>query len=99
VDLRLFGQEGMLLFDLEEGRERLEVVHRRDGQGDDTAATIIEMQAGEGAYECIEPVDRFTDICLGHPVENDAPGEVGAHAVEVLDAAYRSAQSGRLEAV
>ena len=98
VDLRLFGEEGMLLFDLEEGRERLEV-RRHEQQGANDADTVIEMQAGEGAYECTEPVERFIDICLGRPVENDAPGEVGMHAVEVLDAAYRSAQSGRLEAV
>ena len=102
VDLRLFGSDGMLLYDLEEGRERLEV--RREaghGAGDmgDTGDALFQMGAGDGAYACVEPVERFVDLCLDRPVENDAPGEVGMRAVEVLDAAYRSARSGRLEPV
>jgi predicted dehydrogenase len=108
VDLRLFGTEGMLLLDLEEGRERLEVwPDRRDGgsegrgQGgdEDAPATVYPTRPGDGLYECVEPVERFVDLCLGRPAENDAPGEVGLRAVEVLDAAYRSARSGRLEDV
>lgn len=91
IDLRIFGSEGMLLFDIE--RERLEV-RRYDG-GD----TIVPMQPGDGDYACVEPVERFADICLGREAENDAPGEVGMRAVEVLDAAYRSARSGRVEEV
>jgi predicted dehydrogenase len=106
VDLRLFGSDGMLLYDLEEGRERLQL--RRDGpvQGTGTSGTatnaddvVFPMAPGDGAYACVEPVQRFVDLCLGRPVENDAPGTVGMRAVEVLDAAYRSARSGRLEPV
>jgi predicted dehydrogenase len=97
VDLRLFGDDGMLLYDLEVGRERLDV--RREGRGDDPPAAAFPMRPGDGVYACVEPVERFVDLCLGRPVENDAPGEVGRRAVEVLDAAYRSALSGRLEAV
>ena len=91
LDLRIFGSEGMLLFDVE--RERLEV--RRDDGHDVT----FPMEQGSGAYVCVEPVERFADICLGREVENDGPGEVGLRAVEVLDAAYRSAESGRVEEV
>jgi predicted dehydrogenase len=87
LDLRLFGREGMLLFDVE--RERLEVC-RHDGQD-----SVFEMRPGDGAYVCVEPVERFVDLCLGRAVENEAPGEVGLRAVEVLDAAYRSAAEGR----
>jgi hypothetical protein len=39
------------------------------------------------------------DICLGRQADNQSPGIVGMRAVEVLDALYRSAQSGRLEEV
>lgn len=100
VDLRLFGSEGMLLYDLEEGRERLDVRRERPEAGaPEPAAAGLAMHPGDGAYACVEPVERFVDLCLGRPVENDAPGEVGLRAVEVLDAAYRSARSGRLEAV
>jgi predicted dehydrogenase len=90
----------MLLYDLEEGRERLTVRREAPGAGaPPSGAADFEMHPGDGAYACVEPVERFVDLCLGRPVENDAPGEVGLRAVEVLDAAYRSARSGRLEAV
>jgi hypothetical protein len=32
-------------------------------------------------------------------VINCSPGELGARAVEIVDAAYRSARSGQLEAI
>ena len=91
IDVRIFGSEGMLLFDIE--RERLEI--RRYDRDD----TTFPMQPGDGEYVCIEPVERFADICLGHEVVNDAPGEVGMRAVEVLDSAQRSAKSGQVEEV
>ncbi|MBI3972488.1 MAG: Gfo/Idh/MocA family oxidoreductase [Chloroflexi bacterium] len=93
LELRLFGSDGMLLFDLEEGRERLEV-RRSDGRDH-----LFEMRPGDGAYRCVEPVECFVDLCLGRVAENDAPGEVGLRAVELLDAAYRSARSGGSEEV
>jgi predicted dehydrogenase len=89
LDLRVFGSEGMMLFDIE--RERLEV--RRHDRRD----TVVPMRPGDGEYACVEPVERFAEICLGRVVENDGPGGVGARAVEVLEAAYRSARSGRVE--
>lgn len=57
------------------------------------------MKAGDGAYVCEEPVRVFVDLCIGCKTENGAPGSVGQRAVEVLDAMYRSAASGRIEAV
>jgi predicted dehydrogenase len=91
IDLRIFGSEGMLLLDIE--RQRLEV-HRRDGND-----TIVPMAPGEGGYACEEPVKLLVDIARGAPFENRSPGLVGQRAVEVLDAMYRSASSGRMEAV
>lgn len=91
IDLRVFGTEGMLLLDIE--RERLEV--RRDDRED----TVFPMEAGDGDYVCVEPVERFVEICRGMGGGNDAPGEVGMAAVELLDAAYRSHRSGRKERV
>ena len=91
IDLRIYGSEGLLLLDIE--RERLEV-RRRDGRD-----TTVPMALGAGDYGCERPVDVFVDLCLGRDVENDAPGEVGMRAVEVLDAMYRSAASGQVERV
>ena len=90
VDLRIFGSEGMLLLDVE--RERLEL-RRRDGTD-----TVVPLQPGDGAYACDEPVRVFVDICRGLQPENPASGDVGLRAVQVLDAMYRSAASGRMEA-
>jgi predicted dehydrogenase len=91
IDLRMFGSEGVLTLDIE--RERLEV-WRRDGR-----EIVFEMPPGSGAYACEKPLNTLVDICLGLPVENQSPGIVGVRAVEVLDALYRSARSGRLEEV
>lgn len=91
IDLRVFGSEGVLVLDIE--RERLEV-WRRDGQD-----RVVEMSKGAGAYACEKPLNVLVDICLGQQVENQSPGIVGMRAVEVLDALYRSAHSGRLEEV
>jgi predicted dehydrogenase len=91
IDLRIFGSEGMLLLDIE--RERLEV-RRRDGRD-----TVVPLQPGEGAYGCEAPLTTLVDLCLGRDVINRSPGHTGMRAVEVLDALYRSAASGRMEKV
>lgn len=89
VDIRIFGSEGMLLVDVE--RERMEL--RRD----DGADVVLDVPRGAGAYQCVEPVGRLAQICLGTAKLNEAPGIVGMRAVEVLDAMYRSFRSGRAE--
>jgi len=91
IDLRIFGSEGILLLDIE--RERLEL-RRRDGKDE-----VIALKPGDGAYACEEPLRVLVDLCLGRKPNNSAPGETGMRAVEVLDAMYRSAASGRMEKV
>jgi len=91
VDIRLFGSEGMLLLDCE--RERLSV--RRH----DDVNTEVDIEPGTGDYSCECPVRAFVDICRGLAVVNEASGIVGQRAVEVIDAAYRSAASGREERI
>ena len=91
IDLRIFGTEGVLFLDIERGRLEL---RRRDGRDE-----IVAVTAEDLGYSCVEPVARFVEICRGRDVGNPAPGLVGQRAVEVLDAMYRSAASGRMEAV
>jgi predicted dehydrogenase len=91
VDIRIFGTDGMLLLDVE--RERMSL-HRHDGED-----VVMDVPAGEGAYRCVEPVERLVEICRGAARINEAPGFVGMRAVEVLDAMYRSFASGRPEPV
>lgn len=91
LDIRIFGSEGELMFDVE--RERLEL-RRRDGRDQ-----VRPMPQGSTAYNGAAPVHRFVDICAGRPVDNPSNGLVGQRVVETLDAMYRSAASGRAEAV
>lgn len=91
IDLRIFGSEGMLLLDVE--RERLEL-RRRDGSYE-----VALLRSGDCAYTCEEPLRAFVDVCLGRQTNDSAPGIVGQRSVEVLDAMYRSAASGRMETV
>jgi predicted dehydrogenase len=91
VDLRIFGSEGMLLLDCE--RARMEV-RRHDGRHH-----VRHVDPGAGAYACDGPPNNFVDLILGKTGTNWAPGEAAMRSVELLDAAYRSAQSGRPEAV
>jgi predicted dehydrogenase len=89
VDIRLFGDAGMLLLDVE--RERL-VLRRNDRDDLD-----VSIPAGDGDYACVEPVNRFIDLCLGRDVVNCGDASVGLRSVEVVEAMLRSARSGRVE--
>ena len=92
VEVRLFGPEGMALVDVE--RERVEV-HRHD----QAREAVLAIPAGAGDYECVTPVHRFVELVQGRPVANNSDAELALRTVEVLDAAYRSAASGQVEAV
>jgi predicted dehydrogenase len=59
----------------------------------------LDLAPGDGAYDCVGPPDTLVDLALGRDVVNHSPGELAARTVELLDAAYRSARSGRLESV
>ena len=85
VDIRIFGDEGVLLLDVE--RERVEV-RRHDGHNE---ALAIPHNAGD--YECDIPPNRFIELIQGHGA-NDSPGEVAARSVELIDAMFRSAVAG-----
>lgn len=91
VDIRIFGTEGMLLVDIE--RARVEAV-RHDGR-----EHVEPLAADAGEYDMVSPITRLVDICRGETVENPADGTIGCRATEVLDAMYRSAESGRMEDV
>jgi predicted dehydrogenase len=91
VDLRIFGTEGLLMLDLE--RARLEL--RRHGG----RHRRLDLPADAGAYTCDGPPNNFVDLVLGKTEVNWAPGVAAMRSVLLLDAAYRSAGSGRAESV
>ena len=85
VDIRIFGDEGILLIDVE--RERVEL-RRHDGKNEQ-----ITIPFNAGDYECDTPPNRFIELIGGHGV-NDSPGEAAARSVELIDAMFRSAIAG-----
>ncbi len=91
LELRAIGSEGHFVCDLQ--RELL-WLYRADGED-----TKVPVQPGEALYNCDGPPHALVDLALGKDVRNWAPGELGARTVELLDAAYRSAASGKIEAV
>jgi predicted dehydrogenase len=91
VDLRIFGSEGMLLLDCERARAHL---RRHDGRH-----TVVDVAPDAGGYECSGPPQNFVDLILGRTHVNWSPGEAAMRSVELLDAAYRSAASGKMETV
>jgi hypothetical protein len=89
--VRAIGSEGQFQIDLER-----EAVWRFRSINNDIK---LALEPEAGRYDCIGPIDTLVDLALGRAVENCSPLELGARTVEILDAAYRSARSGRLEPV
>lgn len=88
LEVRAIGSRGQILVDVE--REAL--WHFYDGV--DTHHSVV---LGDGAYDCVGPIDAVLSAARGEQFVNQSPGELGAHTVEALDLAYRSAESGRHE--
>ena len=91
LQLRVTGDRGQLLLDIDRPMVRLS-----RGEEDDVT---LDLNDDDISYSFDRVVDRFVDLAAGRTTENRAPGELGARVVEVLEAAYRSAESGHLEAV
>lgn len=91
IDIRIFGTEGMMLFDIE--RARVEVI-RHDGK-----THVADLGPDAGAYEQVAPITLLVDLARGEKVPNPADGVVGMRSSVLLDAMYRSAKSGRMEDV
>ena len=87
MDIRVFGNEGMFLFDVE--RERVEI-RRHDGSD-----RVIEFESGDGAYDGIRPVFHFLELCAGLSQINPSGGEVAARAVETLSMLYSQFDKNR----
>lgn len=88
LEVRAIGSEGQFLVDVE--REAVWIF--RDGE-----EVHLDLKDGEGAYDCIGPIDAVLAAARGDEFINQSPAELGARVVEALDIAYRSAASGQLE--
>ncbi|MCY4371248.1 MAG: Gfo/Idh/MocA family oxidoreductase [bacterium] len=88
MSVRIVGSAGMLSVDV--GREMVYWY----GNGGHEVRLDLDDHAGD--YDCDGPVHALVDLALGTDVRNCSPGHVGARAVEVTEAAYRSARTGQL---
>ena len=91
LEVRAIGSEGQVLIDV--AREAVWLFNREHGD------RKLPIPEDAGRYDCVGPVDALVDRALGRSIENCSPLELGARTVEILDAAYRSAASGRMVAV
>jgi len=91
LDIRIFGSEGVINIDCD--RARLEIL-RHDGDNFD-----MNLKPNAGEYLGAGPTTNFAEIVTGKTSKNWAPGWAGMRAVEMIDAAYRSSESGKLERV
>jgi len=52
------------------------------------------MQPGDGDYPASAPWQTFVDLVLGRTDDNPMDAALGVKVVELLEAAYRSGDSG-----
>ena len=90
TDVRLYGTEGMVSFSNLPARLEL---RRHDGH--DEALPMTDL---EGVYDGALPVRAFARLCAGEEVENASDARNGLRVTAALDALYRAAGSGRVEA-
>jgi predicted dehydrogenase len=84
LSLEFYGTEGVLSLAVSPARLEL---RRFDG-----VMETVPLAPDAGAYECLEPVDRFVALCAGDDVENAGPVEAGARAVETVAAMLASSR-------
>ena len=103
IGFRIFGDEGSLTYegyDQQPASGRLELA-RRDGAHDAAddalpAGFAFENYDQDGLGP--ESLRAFVDACLGRPHFVGADAHVGLQVVRAIDAMYRSAKSGAVEA-
>ena len=91
LEVQIIGSEGQLHVDL-----CRELVTRFRGPD---AEVRLPLEPDAGLYDCSGPIDALVALARGDAVANHSPGELGVRTVEIVEAAYRSAASGRVEAV
>ncbi len=91
LDVRVYGSDGVMSVDCD--RSRL-AVRRQDGDHFE-----MKLEANAGEYIGDGPPGNFVDLVTGKTEINYAPGWAGRSAIEIFDAAYRSADSGKREPV
>jgi predicted dehydrogenase len=103
LELRVAGEQGVMTLDFERERADVNLVAGanadaaggRDafcGTGRDLRLDVAD---GDGVYTCEGPAQFLVDLCNGLDPIDRAPVDVGVRTVAIMDAAVRSARSGR----
>ncbi len=101
--LRVAGTDGVMTLDFE--RERADA-NLTEGANADAAGgrdafagterdLWLDVADGDGIYTCEGPARFLVDLCNGRNPIDRAPIQTGVRAVAIMDAALRSARSGR----
>lgn len=90
LTIRVTGRRGQVVLDMAAPR-----VAR--SMGDDDVSAVLDDDDVRWSFDRV--TDRIVDLVLGRTTENPSPADLGSRVVEVLDGMYRSAASGRIEAV
>lgn len=90
LTIRVTGRRGQVVLDMAAPR-----VARSMG-GDDVTAELSDEDV-RWAFDRV--TDRIVDLVLGRTTDNPSPAALGARVVEILEAMYRSAASGRIESI
>ena len=90
LTIRITGTRGQVVLDMAAPRVA------RSMRGDDVVAELTDEDV---RWSFDRVTDRIVDLVLGNTTQNPSPASLGARVVEVLDGMYRSAASGRFEAV
>lgn len=90
VSIRVTGELGQVLLELAPPR----VARSR---GSDHVEAVLDAEDVRWSFDRV--TDRMVDLVLGRTTDNPSPAALGARVVEILDGMYRSAASGRIEAV
>lgn len=89
TDVRIYGTEGMILFDNQRATVQL---WRLDGDDE-------EMTLDRPEYDGELPVRVFARLCAGQPVTNASNADCGAEVTATIAALYQSAASRKPEKV
>lgn len=88
LDIRIYGETGSLLIDIETERMILKLPN---GVTEDHS-----VSPGTWTYSCEGPANALVDVALGHD-HSESPGDVGARAVETLHALVSSSRAGGVD--
>jgi predicted dehydrogenase len=93
-DLRIAGEEGVLMLDFD--RVQAQLLLEGDKERAEWLTFEPEPPAAEedSEYTCDGPAQFLVDTCFGRETVNRAPLDLGVRTVAVMEAAWRSAHTG-----